>query len=86
MPGSHIDLWADFTSLVINALNNKSDIVWMLWGAFAGNYETMVTNPTHHIIKTGHPSPLNRSNPFVGSDCFIECNKILGTNNINWIK
>jgi uracil-DNA glycosylase len=82
--GSHIHLWEDFTKHILYALSKRNDIVWMLWGAYAHAYEGWVQNDTHHIIKTGHPSPLNRTNPFVGSGCFLECDRILGDNKINW--
>ena len=82
--GSHLSIWEDFTATVLNTLNNKNDIVWMLWGRYAHDYDYVVTNPTHKIIKTGHPSPLNRTNPFVGSDCFKQCDELLGDKKIIW--
>lgn len=82
--GSHIDIWKEFSNLIINTLNRKDDIVWLLWGAYAHKYEEFIYNPSHHIIKTGHPSPLNRTNPFIGSGCFLECDRILGNNKIIW--
>lgn len=86
--GSHLHLWEDFTNNVIEALNKKDDIVWMLWGSQAHKWEKKISNETHEVIKAGHPSPLNRSNPFVGSGVFKECNKVLKKkkiDQINWI-
>lgn len=83
--GAHLDMWAPFTIEILDTLyKQNTKIVWMLWGAQAANYEKFITNPLHCIIKTGHPSPLNRSNPFVGSDCFIECDGLLGKDKIVW--
>jgi uracil-DNA glycosylase len=82
--GSHIDIWADFTKLILNAICKKDNIVWLLWGKYAQEYEEFIQNKTHYVIVTGHPSPLNTTNPFVGCNCFLECDKILGKNKINW--
>ncbi len=82
--GSHLDVWESFTDTILKILNNRNDIIWMLWGGNAHNYDYAITNPTHTIIKTGHPSPLNRTNPFVGSNCFVECDDLLGLNKICW--
>lgn len=82
--GSHIHIWEDFTKHILHALSKRDDIVWMLWGKYAQDYEDWIQNNTHKIIKSGHPSPLNRSNPFVGSGCFLKCDELLGENKINW--
>ena len=87
LPGQHLDLWRPFTELVFKALNTKKDLIWMLWGKDAQAYESFVTNPTHQILKAGHPSPLNRSNPFIGCNCFADCNILLkskGYDGILW--
>jgi uracil-DNA glycosylase len=77
-PDSHTALWRPFTIEWITRLNeNKDDLIWLLWGNKAQAYEVYITNPSHRIIKSGHPSPLNTSNPFTGSNCFIECNEDL---------
>lgn len=83
-PGTHIDIWADFTKHVLLALSKRDNIVWMLWGKYAHEFDIWVQNTTHHIIKTGHPSPLNRTVPFIGSDCFVQCDTILNKERINW--
>ena len=86
--GSHIPLWANFTSTVIDTLNKRDDIVWMLWGSHAQQYIPLITNRTHSIIKTGHPSPLNRTNPFYESACFSKCDTELmsrGIIPISWV-
>lgn len=88
MAGSHIELWSDFTHSVINALNKRDNIVWLLWGSHAQSYSHLITNPSHSIIKSGHPSPLNRSNPFAGCGCFSECDSELmkrGLTPISWV-
>ncbi len=81
IPGGHIELWKPFTTLVINALNTKQDLVWMLWGNYAQGYIPQITNPTHHILRAGHPSPLNTAHPFLGCNCFKDCNELLKLKN-----
>lgn len=75
--GSHLSMWSPFTTLIINALNSKQDIVWLLWGTHAKSYGQYIINKSHVKLEAGHPSPLNTSHPFVGCDCFKDCNNIL---------
>ena len=74
--GSHLDIWESFTHMVLKAVNTVPNVVWMLWGAKAHAFEHEILNDTHHVIFSGHPSPLNRINPFNG-DCFVDCNNKL---------
>lgn len=81
-PGSHIELWRPFTIEWIKRLSSyRNDLIWLLWGAQAQEFTKYINNPSHYIINTGHPSPLNTTNPFVGSGCFIECNQELVARN-----
>jgi uracil-DNA glycosylase len=84
--GSHTKLWKPFTEQIITDLQSKDDIIWILWGNHAKSFEPLITNTTHHIITSGHPSPLNTSVPFQGSDNFLETNAILRTLNKQEIK
>lgn len=84
--GSHLHVWDGFTLAIITTLMQRNKLVWMLWGSKAQNYEHLITNPTHHILKTGHPSPLNRTNPFVGCNCFNDCNSFLSEHKLKAIK
>ena len=87
--GSHTELWKPFTKLVIEALNSKDDLVWILWGNHSKSFKQYITNPTHVFIEGGHPSPLNTSKevPFKGGKYFSRCNEILKSKNkaeIRW--
>ena len=86
IPGSHLHYWTDFTKEVVRVLNGKSNIIWLLWGNHAHKYESLITNKTHVVIKSGHPSPLNTTNPFKGCGCFSKCNKELENKNLTSIK
>lgn len=57
-PASHKDLgWEKFTDHVIEKLNEKeTPIVFILWGSFARNKKSLITNPIHCIIESAHPS------------------------------
>jgi uracil-DNA glycosylase len=85
IPGRHLVLWKPFTDLVFKALNTRQDLIWMLWGNDAQAYSGQITNPSHTILKAGHPSPLNTARPFVGCNCFHGCNEILKSKNIQTI-
>jgi len=88
-PASHMRYWKRFTDEVVKALNKRDDIVWLMWGRFAQNYDIFINNPTHHIIKTSHPSPLGVSKEapisFRDSKCFSKCNQFLKEKNIKEI-
>lgn len=89
-PASHMKRWRKFTRLMIEALNDRDNIVWLLWGRHAQNYEEFIKNPSHRIIKTSHPSPLGYLKdapiPFSGSKCFSKTNEYLREMNLKEIK
>lgn len=85
IPRQHLFLWKPFTDRVIEALNTKQDLVWMLWGNDAQAFIPQITNPTHHILRAGHPSPLNTAHPFLGCNCFHDCNELLKAKNYETI-
>ncbi len=91
-PGSHKHIWDQFTNDVISLLNSeKTGLIYLLWGAHAHAYASLIDENANYIIKTGHPSPLNTSNPFKGCKCFSAVNKIIEGQNgsefkINWGK
>jgi uracil-DNA glycosylase len=74
--GSHMGLadgaWKTFTRAVIKRINDEAElgVVWLLWGNFAQSFAGDIDATKHTIISSGHPSPLNRTNPFIGCGCF----------------
>jgi uracil-DNA glycosylase len=86
-PGSHLEFWKPFTLKVIEALNEKNDLVWLLWGAKSIVFKQYVTNPSHAVICTSHPSPLSANKKvqeypaFNGSRCFSQVNEALEARN-----
>lgn len=84
-PESHLEIWRPFTEFVIRKLQTKQDLVWLLWGNKAISYKKFITNPSHAIIESGHPSSLNTTNPFKGCKCFSKCNEQLRIRNLKKI-
>lgn len=91
---SHLELWSDFTPLLIKYISEKYNLVWLLFGRSAHSYECLIEHKdTQCIIKTSHPSGLSANRPsggnpaFIGSKVFSETNKWLSDNhkkNIDW--
>ena len=68
--------WEEFTSAVIRYIDEHNKVVFLAWGIQSQKIcREYVKNNT--VLKAGHPSPLNRSNPFIGCNCFRETNRIL---------
>lgn len=81
--GSHLGVgWGKFTDHVIERINKECEpgVVFMLWGNFAQQYETNIDTEKHCILRAGHPSPLNRTKPFVGCGHFSKANAMLAQN------
>lgn len=75
---SHKELWKEFTEEIIKGISEKKDnIVWVLLGAQAQSYESLITNPTHKFVKAVHPSPLSANRGFFGSKIFTKINEAL---------
>lgn len=56
----------------------------MLWGKHAQSYKKFITNETHLILESSHPSPLGANkgvNPFIGCKHFSKANEFLLHNN-----
>ena len=87
-PGSNINLWREFTDLIINELNKSTQqIIFVAWGAFAHEKLKNVDTSKHHIIVSSHPSPLSAFkkyktySPFFQSKPFSKINNLLKNNN-----
>ena len=86
-PTSHKDKgWETFTDDVIKIINQKeTPVVFILWGAYARNKRSLITNPKHFVIESAHPSPFSARNGFFGSKPFSKTNEFLRKNNIKEI-
>lgn len=87
--GSHQNKgWEQFTDAAIKSVSDdKSGIVFILWGKFAQQKESLINTSKHFIIKSAHPSPFSVHNGFFGSKPFSKTNEILekqGIATIDW--
>ena len=78
-PGSHKHLgWERFTDQVILHLSNKKqNLVFLLWGAFAGRKKGLIDAEKHLILTSAHPSPLSCYRGFQGNEHFSKANYFL---------
>lgn len=80
--------WENFTDRIIELVNEKQKpVVFMLWGAFAQSKKPLITNPTHLVLCSSHPSPLSANAGFFGSRPFSAANEFLlktGQSPIDW--
>ena len=88
-PMSHAKLgWEKFTNTVIEKVSQlKENIVFVLWGRFAQEKQSLIDEKKHYIIKSAHPSPLSAKNGFFGSRPFSKINTYLvkkGIDPIDW--
>ncbi|HKL43586.1 MAG TPA: uracil-DNA glycosylase [Clostridia bacterium] len=75
--------WEILTKKVISYLNDKqSPVVFILWGNYAKQYEKLITDDQHKIIKSYHPSPLSASRGFFKSKPFSKSNTFLKANDL----
>ena len=78
--------WEIFTDAVIELINKKNTpVVFILWGSDARSKKRLITNKTHYIIESPHPSPLSSYRGFFGSKPFSKANDFLIKNNIKSI-
>ena len=88
-PGSHQKRgWEQFTDAVIKILSEqKENLVFILWGAYAQKKGEMIDSQKHLVIKSAHPSPFAANRGFFGSKPFSITNEYLKSNDlleINW--
>ena len=81
--------WETFTDAVIQKISDeKENIVFLLWGGFAQKKGAKIDKRKHHILATGHPSPLSANRGFwFGNKHFSKTNLFLKSKNktaIEW--
>lgn len=87
-PASHSKIgWATFTDSVIKTISdNKTGVVFMLWGNFAKSKKALIDTSKHLVLEAAHPSPL-AGGAFFGCKHFSQCNSYLlqkGSTPIDW--
>ena len=80
--------WETFTDAVIKKISNeKENIVFILWGAYAQKKGSLIDTSKHHILKSPHPSPFSVYRGFFGNEHFSQTNNYLqkiGKQEIDW--
>ena len=80
--------WEELTDAAIQALNNqRSNIVFMLWGSYAQRKGQFVDRRKHLVLTAVHPSPLSAYRGFIGCGHFSQANNYLqqhGLSPIAW--
>ncbi|MEK6153749.1 uracil-DNA glycosylase [Flavobacteriaceae bacterium 3-367] len=78
--GSHQNKgWEIFTDAVIKKLSSEREgLIFLLWGGFAKRKANLIDAGKHHILKSGHPSPLSANRGlWFGNKHFSKANEIL---------
>lgn len=88
-PASHSKIgWIDFTDAVIKKISmQKKGLVFLLWGKFAQDKQTLIDETKHHVLKAAHPSPFSADKGFFGCKHFSKTNEFLmleGLQPIDW--
>ena len=88
-PGSHSKIgWLQFTDAVISKISEqKEGIVFLLWGKFAQEKQSLIDETKHYVLKAAHPSPFSADKGFFGCRHFSKTNELLSIRNkepIDW--
>lgn len=81
--------WEQFTDAVISAISNsKENVVFLLWGGYAKKKGAKIDKQKHHVLTSGHPSPLSANRGYwFGNKHFSLTNTYLkekGEKEIEW--
>jgi uracil-DNA glycosylase len=71
--------WETFTDMVIRTISQeKEGIIFLLWGGFAKKKIALIDKNKHHVLTSGHPSPLSANRGYwFGNRHFSKTNEIL---------
>ncbi len=88
--GSHQNKgWEIFTDEIIRVISAKKEgVIFLLWGGYAKRKSRLIDTEKHHILSSGHPSPLSANRGlWFGNKHFSETNSLLrqaGLEPIQW--
>jgi len=88
-PASHSKIgWEEFTNTVIQKISDeKKGVVFLLWGKFAQEKQSLIDETKHHVLKAAHPSPFSADKGFFGCKHFSKTNELLlseGSDPVDW--
>lgn len=83
-PASHRNKgWEIFTDYAIKKVSEeKEHVVFLLWGKYAQEKESLIDTSKHLILKAAHPSPYSAAAGFFGCKHFSKTNQFLAEKNI----
>ncbi len=75
-PGSHKLIgWFKITDQIISRLSEeRTNLVFLLWGSFAGSKKQFIDTSKHLVLEAPHPSPLSSYRGFFGCRHFSKTN------------
>jgi len=81
--------WETFTDSVIQCISQHTEnVVFLLWGGFAKKKAKLIDTTKHHVLTSGHPSPLSANRGYwFGNGHFSKTNtylKSIGKAEIDW--
>jgi len=81
--------WEAFTDAVIKKISEeKKGVIFLLWGGFAKKKIKLIDTKKHHVLTSGHPSPLSANRGYwFGNKHFSKTNELLiksGKSIIEW--
>ena len=80
--------WETFTDSVIRIISEqKSNVVFILWGAYAQSKASLIDSSRHLVLRSVNPSPLSAHAGFFGNHHFSLANDYLvrnGLTSIDW--
>ena len=81
--------WEQFTDAIIASISQqKEDVVFLLWGGYAKKKGAKIDKKKHHVLTSGHPSPLSANRGYwFGNKHFSQTNEFLTHKKlsaINW--
>ena len=81
--------WETFTDIAIRKISEeKENVVFLLWGGFAKKKAKLIDKKKHHILESGHPSPLSANRGYwFGNKHFSKTNsflKLIDKKEIDW--
>ncbi|TKD65994.1 uracil-DNA glycosylase [Flavobacterium sp. ASW18X] len=81
--------WETFTDAVIKTISDKREgVIFLLWGGYAKKKSKLIDQNKHHILSSGHPSPLSANRGYwFGNKHFSKANELLTVLNkeeISW--
>lgn len=93
-PNSHTELWKGFISAVLRHLNEKPGLIYVFSGKVAQTFLECVSEENSYVLSTYHPAADKHQRDktlFVGSNVFIDINKLITRTNgesykIHWLK